>query len=86
MPDFLDADCVISSLTKQGILTKKEWLIPKATEVYNVIFEITDSPRTAGFAIYIRNNRHCIGTNALCNQSKRLAFTADSIIKECLAA
>ena len=86
MPDFLDADCVISSLFEQGILTPKDWQIPKASDVYNVIFEIADSPRTAGFAVFVRSGRHCIGTTALCNQSKRLVFPVRDIIDKCRAA
>ena len=86
MPDFLDAECVISSLFEQKILTPKNWYLPKATEIYDVIFEMADSPRIAGFAVYIRDGRHCIGTTALFNQSKRFVFPIERIIEKCQAA
>ena len=86
MPDFLNADCVISFLFELGILTPKKWHLPKATDVYNVIFELADSPRTAGFAVYIQSGQHCIGTTALRNQSRRLLFPVENIIDRCQVA
>jgi hypothetical protein len=65
MPDFLDADCVISSLVNQGVLVSKNWHIPKATDIYNVIFDLVDSSRAAGFAVFMATFNHAINGTGL---------------------
>jgi hypothetical protein len=59
MDDFLDADCVMTALFEKGIFTKKTWRLEKITNnSYDVTFELADSPRIAGFVIYIKGTFH----------------------------
>jgi hypothetical protein len=84
MNDFLDAECVISTLFKNGVFTKKQWKLDKVTaSSYDVSFELADSARIAGFIIIIKGTYHCIGLTALRNHSRRFGISVDDIISLC---
>ena len=84
MDGFLDADCVINDLFTKGVLSRKIWkLSGGTTSSYDVTFEFADSPRIAGFTVYIKETHHCIGITALINQSRRLGIPVDDIILRC---
>ena len=84
MDDFLDADCVIDALFAMGIFTRKVWKLSKGiASSYDVIFELADSARIAGFTVYIKGTYHCIGLTALVNQSRRFNIPVDDIIVQC---
>jgi hypothetical protein len=54
MDGFLDAECVVSALFESGIFTRKAWKLDKVTaSSYDVIFELADSARCAGFTIFV---------------------------------
>jgi hypothetical protein len=84
MDDFLDADCVLDTLFKKGVFTRKLWKLEKGTaSSYDVCFEFADSARIAGFIIFIKGTYHCIGLTALCNHSRRFGIPVDDIISRC---
>jgi hypothetical protein len=83
MPDYLDADCVMSALFDKGLFTRKEWRLPKATEEYSIFLEFESSAKIAGFNIYIIGSRQCVGTAALKNQSVRFNIPIVDIVKQC---
>ena len=84
MNDFLDADCVLTALFSKSMLIKKEWKLTKGTaNSYDVTFELEDSARIIGFAIYIKGTVHCIGKTAFLNQSKRFQLVTDEILSLC---
>ena len=85
MNDFLDAECVLTVLFNRNILTKKNWKLAKGmANSYNVTFELGNSARIVGFAVYIKGTYHCIGVTALRNQSRRFNFPVDDILVQCL--
>jgi hypothetical protein len=84
MDGLLDADCVIDSLFKHGVFTKKLWKLDKVSaSSYDVSFELADSARIAGFTIFIKGTYHCIGLTALLNHSRRFSIAVDDIISRC---
>jgi len=87
MGDFLDADCVFATLIGGGIFTLKSWknTIGEKT-YYNVLFELAESARTAGFVIYITEGRHQIGRTALLNIARRFQIPLGDILTRCAVA
>jgi hypothetical protein len=84
MNDFLDAECVINALFANGAFTRKVWKLDKVTtSSYDVIFELADSARCAGFTIFIKGTYHCIGLTALLHYSRRFRVVVDDIIVQC---
>jgi hypothetical protein len=85
MDGFLDADCVLAALFTKGVFIKKIWKLGRTTSSsYDVIFELADSARVAGFTIYIKGTLHCIGLTALLNQSRRFRIPVDDIVLQCI--
>jgi hypothetical protein len=85
MGDFLDAECVINALFREGVFRKKLWKLDRVTaSSYDVSFEFADSARIAGFVIYIKGTYHCIGVTALRNHSRRFNISVvDDIFSSC---
>ena len=84
MDDFLDAECVFSTLISGGVFSFKIWkntLGEKLT--YHVSFELAESARRAGFLIYIKEERHCIGRTALLNIVRQFNFPLGDILTRC---
>jgi len=81
---FLDADCVVNALFAKGVFVRKIWKLNMVTaDSYDVVFEFKDSAKIAGFIVYIRGTRHCIGLTALVNQSRHFKIPIDDIILQC---
>jgi hypothetical protein len=84
MEGFLDGDCVINALFAKGVFTRKTWKLVRGTaSSYDVCFEFADSPRIAGFTIYIKGTFHCVGLTALLNQSRKFNIPVDDIVLQC---
>ncbi|MDR3147102.1 MAG: hypothetical protein LBU00_01840 [Treponema sp.] len=84
MMDFLDAECVINALVDKGVFARKVWKLNKVTaNSYDVIFELADSARCAGFTIFIKGTYHCVGVTALRNHSRRFGISADDLLSRC---
>ena len=81
MSDYLDAECVFVNLFSNSIFTFKVWKNTVGEKLsYQVSFELADSARRAGFLVYIKEARHCIGKTALLNISKQFNFPLGEIL------
>ena len=84
MGDFLDAECVFSTLISDGVFTLKVWKNTAGEKTsYHVMFELVESARRAGFIIYIAEGRHCIGRTALLNIVRQFKFPLGDILTRC---
>jgi hypothetical protein len=84
MNDFLNADSVTEALFDKGIFARKTWKLNRVTSKdYDVIFEFANSARIAGFTIYIKKTRHCIGLTALINWSRQFHIPIDDVMVKC---
>ena len=84
MNGFLDAECVLNLLFTKGVFIRKSWKLNRGTvSSYDVSFEFKDSPKIAGFTIYIKGTYHCMGVTALDNQSRRFKIPIDDILMQC---
>jgi len=84
MGDYLDADCVFGTLISDGIFALKVWKNTLGEKPhYNVMFELSESARRAGFVVYIKESRHCIGRTALLNVAQRLNLPLRDILVRC---
>ena len=72
MGDFLDADCVFATLISGGVFTLKVWKNTLGNKsFYNVIFDLAESARRAGFVVYVTEGCHRIGRTALLNIARQ---------------
>jgi len=84
MDNFLDADCVFAALISNGIFTSKVWKNTMGTKpYYDVMFDLADSARRAGFVIYLTNNCHRIGRTALLNIAEQFKIPLGDILIRC---
>jgi hypothetical protein len=83
MSDYLDAECVLTTLFGKKVFAVTPWKSNTTESSYNVMFTLADSARIVGFCIYIRESCHCIGVNALRNQSRFLKGLLDDILTRC---
>jgi len=84
MGDFLDADCVFAALISAGVFTPKIWKNTIGNKLnYNVMFDLTESARMAGFVIYIVDGCHRIGRTALLNIARRFKISLGDILTRC---
>jgi hypothetical protein len=87
MGDFLDADCVFAALISDGVFTLKVWKNTMGDKpYYNVMFEMAESARIAGFTIYVTDGCHRIGRTALLNIARRFQISLGDILTRCVAA
>jgi len=86
MGDFLDADCVFSALISGGVFTQKVWKNTIGSKLdYNVMFDLAESARRAGFVIYVAEGCHRIGRTALLNIARRFQIPLGDILTRCAA-
>jgi hypothetical protein len=83
MDGFLDAECVIGALFRNGVFIERQWKLNKVTaSSYDVSFELANSARIAGFTIFIKGTYHCVGLPAILNHARGL-ISVDDIISLC---
>ena len=84
MGNFLDADCVFATLITNGVFMLKVWKNTIGDKPhYNVMFDLAESARRAGFVVYITEGRHQIGRTALLNISRRFQIPLGDILTRC---
>jgi len=87
MGDFLDADCVFTTLISGGVFMLKVWKNTMGDKPhYHVMFDFAESARRAGFVVYVVGGCHRIGRKALLNIARQFQISLGDILTRCAVA
>jgi hypothetical protein len=85
MESYLDAECVIDDMVRNGIIARKDnWKNRSpGTKYYSETFEISGTRNIIIFQINIIGSRLCISNSSLKIIAARQKFDTDNIFSQC---